>query len=157
MAITVGTNSYLTIEEFKAWADLRGKDYSSFADDQINAALVVSSLDYIDPNYKFNGVKLGNNQSMNLPTSEVAIADIAGGASQAAWQALNDELLISPSANTLGQVTKQRDKLDVLETETEYQEGTAAFYTHDTTQIDKLLDPYITSSTGGNMGKLRKC
>lgn len=157
MAITVGTNSYLTIEEFKAWADLRGKDYSSFDDNQISAALVVSSLDYIDPNYKFKGVKLDDNQSMGLPTSEVAIADIAGGASQAAWQALNDELLISPSANTLGQVTKQRDKLDVLETETEYQEGTAAFYTHDTTQIDRLLDPYTVGNIGGSMARVRKC
>lgn len=157
MAVTVGTNSYLTLSEFKAWADLRGKDYSSFTDDQMNAALVVSSLDYIDPNYKFKGINIEDVQAMNLPTDEVAISDIANGASQAAWQALNDELLISPSANTLGQVTKQRDKLDVLETETEYQEGTAAFYTHDTTQIDRLLDPYTVGNVGGNMGRVRKC
>jgi len=157
MAITVGKNSYLTLTEFKAWADLRLRDYSSFTDAQIEAALVVSSLDFIDPNYKFKGDKLDDDQSMDLPTDKVAIADISSGAAQAAWQALNSQLFISPTANSSGQVTKQRDKLDALETETEYAENTAASYTHDTTQIDRLLGPYTVGNVGGSMARVRKC
>lgn len=157
MAIVVGENSYLTLVDFKAWADLRGKDYSAFTDPQIEAALVVSSVDYIDPNYKFKGDKVDEAQLMDLPTDEVAIADVANGAAQAAWQELNGELFISPTANSSGNVTLLRTKLDVLEKETEYSENSAAYYKHDTTQIDKLLKPFVTSGAGGNMAQLRKC
>ena len=157
MSIIVGTNSYLTLDEFKAWADLWGKDYSGFTDAQINPALVVSSLGYIDVNYKFKGVRVDSAQPMDLPTDEVTIANVANGAAQAAWQELNGELLVSPSANGSGQVIKQRDKLDVLETETEYAEGSAPSYTFDTTQIDRLLSPYTVGNVGGSMAKVRKC
>lgn len=157
MAVTVGTNSYLTLADFKAWADLRLNDYSAFTDPQIEAALVVSSLDFIDPNYNFKGDKLDDAQAMDLPTDEVAIDDIANGAAQAAWQQLNGELFISPTANSSGSITMQRKKLDVLETEVEYSENSAAFYKHDTTQIDKLLKPYVTSGAGGNMAQVKVC
>lgn len=157
MAITVGTNSYLTLAEFKAWADLRVKDYSSFTDAKIEGALVVSSLDFIDPNYKFKGDKADEDQPMNLPTDCVEIADISNGAAQAAWQALNDQLFISPTSTSNGQVTKKRRRLDDLETETEYEQGTASTYAHDTTQIDRLLAPYTVGNIGGNMSRVRRC
>lgn len=157
MAVIVGTNSYLTLAEFKAWADLRNKDYSAYTDTQIEAALVVSSLDYIDPNYVFKGDKVDGAQAMNLPTDKVSISDINAGASQAAWQALTDSLFISETANSAGQVTKQMDKLDVLETETEYAEFSAKSYKHDTTQIDRLLKPYVLSGAGADFGRIRSC
>ena len=91
---------------------------------------------------------------MELPTDLVAIADIELGAYQAALQAANGELFIAPTANSAGQVTKLRKKLDVLETETEYNENSASYYTHDTTQIDRFMRPYVISG-GGDMGKLR--
>lgn len=157
MAVTVGVNSYLTLADFKAWADIRTNDYSGFSDEQIEAALVKSSVDFIDINYTFKGVKLDDTQAMLLPTNKVAINDIVNGASQAAWQALNSELFISPTANSSGQVTLQRDKLDVLETETEYSENSAAYYKHDTTQITRLLKPYISGQIGGNMAQTKVC
>ena len=157
MAITVGTNTYLSLADFKAWADLRLKDYSAFSDAQIEAALVVGSVDFIDANYNFKGEQVDEAQPMKLPTDLVAIADISNGSAQAAWQALNSELFISPTANSDGKVIKQRDKLDVLETETEYSEKSAAYYKHDTTQIDRLLKPYTVGSIGGSMARVRLC
>lgn len=157
MAVIVGTNSYLTLAEFKAWADLRLKDYSAFSDAQIEAALVVGSVDFIDANYSFKGEILDESQPMKLPTDLVTIANISNGAAQAAWQALNDELFISPTANSAGKVIKQRDKLDVLESEIEFSEKSAAYYKHDTTQIDRLLKPYTTGLIGGNMGRVKVC
>jgi len=157
MAITVGTNTYLSLADFKAWADLRLKDYAAFSDAQIEAALVVGSVDFIDANYNFKGKQVDKVQPMKLPTDLVAITDINSGAAQAAWQALNNELFISPTANSDGMVIKQRDKLDALETETEYSEKSAAYYKHDTTQIDRLLKPYTTGSIGGNMARVRLC
>ena len=148
MAIIVGENSYLTLQEFKGWADLRLNDYSSFTDAQIEAALVKSSLDYIDPNYTFKGAKVDDSQPMSLPTDEVEISDILNGAAQAAWQDLNGELFISPTTNSSGQLKMSREKLDVLETEVEYAENTAYSYTHDTTQIRKLLNPYLAGGGG---------
>lgn len=155
MALTVGINTYLTLAEFKAWADLRSKDYGAYSDSLIESALVISSLDYIDLNYTFLGIKLDYSQPMSLPTDQVSISDISSGAAQAAWQALTDELFISNVAQSNGQVTKQRDKLDVLETETEYAEGTASSYTHNTTQIDLALKPYLANA--GGMGRIRNC
>ena len=156
MAITIGTNSYLTLADFNEWAALRGKDLTSYTSEQIEAALVVSALDFIDVNYTFKGGQLSTPQAMALPTDKVAINDIYSGASQAAWQALSGELFINPTANSSGQVISQRDKLDVLETETEYQASTASSYTHNTTQISKLLKPY-TSASSADMGKLSRC
>lgn len=157
MAIIVGTNSYLTASEFQAWADLRNKSLADYTQEQIDAALVVSAVDFIDPNFNFKGVKLDSSQAMKLPTTLVAINDIYNGAAQAAFQQLTGALFIDPTQNSAGQITSSRKKLSSLETETSYAEFSAASYTHDTTQIDNLLDPYVTSGTSGNMGKLRKC
>lgn len=150
MAITVGVNSYLTLAEFKDRADSLGLDYG-VDDAKIEAALIESSLFYIDPTYTFKGSKVDESQEMNLPTSEVEISDISKGAFQAAWQSLNGQLFVDPSVSANGEVIKQRDKLDVLETETEYREGSAPIYTYDTTRIGLLLKPYIRNQGAGFM------
>ena len=152
--LTLGENSYITLAAFKSWADARLKDYSSFTDTQIEAAVVVASVDFIDVSYKFKGVALVESQSMQLPTDLVTIENIENAAAQATWQALNNELFISPTANSSGQVIKQRDKLDVLESEVEFAANSAAYYKHSTSLIDGLLRKY---TVGSGMGKLKAC
>jgi hypothetical protein len=151
MAVTVGTDSYLTLAEFKAQADSLARDYSSFTDEQINAALVESSLFYIDPSFEFKGSKLDEAQAMDLPTNLVSISDISKGAFQAAWQALNSELFVNPAATANGEVTRERKKLATLEKEIEYREGSTPTYIYDTTRIRLLLKPYIINQGGGFM------
>jgi len=148
---TVGTNSYISLTDFKAWADLRAYDYSSYTDDQINAAAVVSAVDFIDPNYEFKGTKLDADQPMDLPTNEVTIADIQNTAAQATWQQLNGVLFVKQSSSSnAGQIKKESKSLGTLSKSVEYVEGTTKNSTYyDTTVIDKLLQPYLAYGSSG--------
>ncbi len=151
MAVTVGTDSYLTLAEFKAQADALARDYSSYTDAQIEAALIESSLFYIDVTFGFKGTKLNGTQPMALPTTEVAISDIAKGAFQAAWQALTGYLFVDQAVNANGKVIKERKKLATLEKETEYKEGSIPTVTYDTGRIEASLRPYLVNQSGAFM------
>lgn len=151
MTVIVGTNSYLTLAEFKSQADDLGRDYSSYTDAQIEAALIESSLFYIDPVYKFKGSKLDSAQEMDLPTTEVAISDIAKGAFQAAWQAVTGTLFVIQSPEFNGEVIKERKKLATLEKEVEYRAGSTPTVFYDTSRIGMLLRPYLVQQSGGFM------
>ena len=149
MAVTVGTNSYLTIAEFKVQADALARDYSDYTDAQIEAALIESSLFYIDPTYRFKGNKIDESQAMDLPTTLVSIADISKGAFQAAWQALTGYLFVDQSVNANGEVIKERSRLATLEDEVEYRAGTRPTTTYDTSRITMLLKPYLAYQGAG--------
>jgi len=153
MAITVGENGYLTVDEYKAWADELKYDYSTKTDAQIEQAIIISSVYFIDTTYKFKGDKVQPDQKMLLPTDEVLITDIRNGAAQAAYQSLEGKLFIDVSARSEGQVKMQRDKLDVLETEVEYVENSQSTYTNNTTLITRLLAPYTRHSGGACWGR----
>ena len=145
MAIILGTNGYISVADFKSWADMRGNDYSAYSDAQIEQAITVSGVDYLDTQYVFKGTALVEGQPMQLPTDLVAIVDISKAAAQAAWQQLTSALFVGVTANSSGIVKMQRDKLDALETETEYTEGTAATFTHDTRLISALLKNFVVN------------
>ena len=148
--ITVGTNSYLTVAEFKANCDLFGRDYSTKSDAEIEQALSSSALLYIDPNFTFKGEKLDENQAMDLPTDKVAIADIAQGAAQAAWQDLNGYLFVDESLQSVnGKVTSESKSVGSLSKSVDYEEGTALTTTYSTSKIRSLLKPYLGYNTGG--------
>lgn len=153
MALTLGTNAYIDLATFKSWCDLRGYDYGTpagYQDSNIEAAIVRSSVDYIDISYDFKGLPESDTQSMQLPTNEVAIADIENGAAQAAWQELNGLLFVAQSTDSAsGEVKRTMDKLDVLETEVEYVEGSAKTYTYSTTKISRFLAPFVVGGSGG--------
>lgn len=153
--ITLGTNGYIELSDFKAWADARAYDYSGYTDTQIEAAITVSGVDFIDTTYRFKGSPVSDSQPMQLPTDQVAIVDIKNGAAQAAWQQLQGLLLVAQTAASAnGQVIRQMDKLDVLETETEYAEGTQRTTTYNTTLLSRMLAPY-TVAGGANDGMIR--
>lgn len=146
---TVGTNSYISLADFKAWADLRAYDYSSYTDAQIEAATVVSAVDYIDPTYDFKGSKLDESQPMGLPTDEVAIADIENGAAQAVWQQLRGLLFIDESTQLAGgEIKKESKSIGSLDKSVEYVEGTAPTTTYNTSKIYDLLKPYLAVGSG---------
>lgn len=147
MAIVVGENGYISLVDFKAWADARGYDYSAKADTQIEQAITVSGVDYIDTEYTFKGLPLDMTQAMQLPTDLVTIENIRLGAAQAAWQQLNGLLfVVQTQASASGEVKKIRKKLAGLETETEYTERSDLEYTYDTSLIDRLLNKYLAVS-----------
>ena len=147
--IDIGVNGYTDVAEFKLWADARGYDYSAKTDEQIEQAITISGVDYIDSRYRFKGDPVELVQVMQLPTDEVSIADIALAANQAVWQQLNGALFADPAATTgaTGDVTMERKKLDVLETEVQYAPGTRRTFALNNTLIDSLLRKFVVGGT----------
>lgn len=150
MAVTVGTNGYITVTDFKAWADSRGYTYG--ADELVEAAIVVASVDFIDTNYKFRGDPLSPTQEMQLPTNEVAIEDIQNAAAQAAYLQLIGRLFVDPAnLGQGGQITSESKKLGTLSTSTSYAEGYQYTTLYPTISIDNLMKKYIVSAGMGTL------
>lgn len=147
--ITLGTDGYITALAFKSWADSRLYDYSEYNELEIEAAIRVACVDYIDTTYQFKGEKLDKSQVMLLPTDEVAIADIETAAAQAVWQQLRGLLFTPEQASNDGEVLRKREKVGPIEEETEYREGSVRGYTYSTTKIDRLIAPYVIGNAGG--------
>lgn len=145
---------YVTVEEFKAWADARGYDYSAKSDTEIEQAITIASVDYIDTRYTFKGTKLDPAQPMQLPTDAVAVADISKAVCQAVWQQLRGALFVDPTTSTAsGEVLMERKKLDALETEVQYAEGTSSRLAINSALIDSMMRPYVVG--GSVMGIYR--
>ena len=156
MAIVLGENAYIDLATFKEWADSRNYDYSDYTDEQVEGAIVVASVDYIDVSYDFKGDSIDLDQPMQLPTNQVTIDDIVRGAAQAVWQQLRGLLLVDQSqVSQLGSVTMTKDKLDVLEEERQYSENSERTYKMPTGTIDRLLAPYVVSGGSAITGMLR--
>jgi hypothetical protein len=149
MALTVGTDAYISLADFKSWADDRAYDYSSFTDTAIEAAIRIASVDFINVNYTFKGDALSDSQPLQLPTDEVAIADILNGAAQASWQQLKGRLFVDVTeVGQTGQVVSETKKVASLSTSTTYAEGYQYTNVYPTTRIDDFLKPY-TVAIGG--------
>lgn len=147
---TVGVNSYISVDDFKTWADLREYDHSGYLDSAISAATVKTAIDFIDPNYTFKGYKSDEGQTMQLPSSEVSIADIQNAAAQAVWQDLNGKLTVDMmSQNINGQIESEDKKLGSLSKSVSYVAGTAKTTKYNTSVIDSLLRPYLSAASGG--------
>lgn len=150
MSLILGTNAYIELAQFKAWCDIRTYSYASFTDEAINGAIVVSSLDFVDPRYVFKGDKVDSAQAMNLPTNEVPIADIESGIAQAVYQQLNGQLFVDLSTiDVKGSITAESKKLAVMDKSVEYSEGSRKTKFVDTSRIDDFMDKYTTSNNGG--------
>lgn len=147
---TVGTNSYISVADFKIWADLFGYEIFDYLDSEISAATVRTAINFIDPNYTFKGSKSVDTQAMQLPTTEVAIADINNAAAQAVYQDLKGFLFVAmESQNVNGQIASEDKKLGSLSKSVSYVEGTAKTSEYNTTIIDKLLRPFLSVSSSG--------
>lgn len=152
--ITLGENGYITVEQFKTWCNARLIEFFAYNDLQIEAAIVVSSVDFIDTNYTFKGCKVDKDQPMSLPTDEVAIADIKNAVAQAVWAQLQGLLFVADDAQLQREVVSESSKLGDLSESTTYAEGTSREYTYNTRKIDQLIKPYVISGSGG-LGLLR--
>ena len=69
-SVVSGANSYVTLAEFKAWADSRDISYN--ADDNVLEAQILRAMDYIERLY-FIGNKANENQPLQWPRTEALI------------------------------------------------------------------------------------
>lgn len=152
MAITLGVNGYVSLAEFKSWCTARGYDYLNYLDSEIEAAIVIASVDFIDANYAFLGTKLDSSQSMQLPTDKVDIIDVANPVSYAVWLQLQGKLFVSELEQTLTRVTSESASVGSISESKTYETGYTREYTYSTTKIDRLIRPYIV---GGGIGLMR--
>lgn len=132
---TANANAYVSVSAFKSYHDDRGNSYAGQSDSNIEKA-IVRATDFIDNRWRFKGTRLEDAQTTEWPRSEVydpygalveGIPDaIKRACSEYALRALTAALLVdrpSPSGGLV--VTRERNKVDVIEEEKEYETGSA--------------------------------
>ncbi len=144
MAITVGTNAYITEAEYLAYADDGGviPNYATIQYD------IVKSARFIDTYYNFKGQPVSDTQSMKLPTDEVTIANIKKAALKAVEMQQAGLLTLDLASVATGQVKREMKKVDVLEKEIEYVEGSQQAFKRKAPELDMLLRPFVVGGTG---------
>lgn len=119
---------------------------------QTEPALVSAAKRWIDGQHEFVGAKLVPTQALKFPRDgDIGLpTDIVRANALAAWYHLQGALLVNTVAIPAGgDVVSIRKKLDVLETETQYQPGTAQFYSRILpADLENLITPYLKQSTG---------
>ena len=145
----VNSNAYIDVAYLDDYAALRGIVLTATVAEK-EAAIITCTLDFMDVYYCYKGDKLNEDQALALPTDLVGINnDIQNSCANGSVLQLKGLLLIDTSTiSQLGDVKSQMDKLDVLETKTEYVEGSANSYKRDTPIIDRLLSKYLCLGGG---------
>lgn len=148
MAITVGVNAYVTYAEYVAWATLRGYTVTA-TQPEVEAAIVIASLDYIDAGHSFLGDPVSDSQAMKLPTDQVTIAQIKPAANAATDMQLKGLLMVDPSAtSTNGVIESESKSVGPLSKSVTYKSGTSQTYKRIVPLVDALLRPYLSASIG---------
>jgi hypothetical protein len=137
-------SAYITEAEYTAYAAERGIAVNTT---KIDADLVLSA-DFIDTFYRFKGQPLDASQAMQLPTDQVTVAAIKKGALKACEMQQKGLLTVNLAALSSGVVKRIMTKVDVLEKEIEYQDGTQPTSKPRTPELDRLLRPFVVGGVG---------
>lgn len=141
---TVGTDSYVTAAEFESYADARGIT----VDDANLSANLIKSADFIDTYYNFRGQPVSDSQEMKLPTDQVTISAIKKGALKAVEMQQAGLLTLDLTSSQDGTVKRLMTKVDVLEKEVEYVDGSQSTFKRKTPELDMLLRPFVVGGAG---------
>lgn len=147
MAITVGTNAYVTEEEYLAYA-ADGGEMPNYASLQYD---IVKSARFIDTYYNFKGQQLSDAQSMKLPTDQVTIDNIKNAALKAVEMQQAGLLTLDLASVASGQVKREMKKLGTMEKEIEYVEGSQQTFKRKAPELDMLLRPYVVGGTSSGL------
>lgn len=156
---TVGgaaSDSYVTTAEFDAYATAMGWTAT------ITEAALRRARLYLDRVYTWRGIKATDAQALQWPryvegyvdgypvASDIVPQAIKDAQCELAFLALSEDLFATITA---GAVTSERKKVDVIEKQTTYAEGSArdrAGYP----SVDALLGPYIMGKAGSRSGSI---
>ena len=137
-------SAYITEAEYTTYANERGITVNLAT---IDADLILSA-DFIDTFYTFKGQPLDVAQEMQLPTDQVTVAAIKKGALKACEMQQAGLLSVNLAALSSGVVKRIMTKVDVLEKEIEYQDGTQPTSKPRTPELDRLLRPFVVGGVG---------
>jgi len=140
MAVTVGTNAYTDATAYTAYATERGITITSGT---LDADLILSA-DFIGTYYNLA-------DEYKLPITGSSYLDaIEKAALKAVELQQAGRMTIDFAAIAGGVVKRSKQKADVLEEETEYQDGTTPTIKPRVPELDVLMRPFLA---GGSFGK----
>jgi hypothetical protein len=137
--MTVGTDTYITSEQYQAWADARGI-IPNFA--TLDADLILSA-DFINTYYTLK-------PGYGLPSDDLdLIAEMAKPAFKAMQMQQKGLLVIDLAALSAGVVSSESKSLDgVGSKSTTYEQGTRPTFKPRAPELDLLLKPFLVFSGG---------
>lgn len=155
-----GANSYATVSEADDYHEDRGNTSWTGTDEAKQAALV-KATDYIEGRWagSFKGQKEFNtDQPLSFPRSYLydRNGDLVEGVPdklkaavfEYALRALTTSLFVDPSATSTQQISRLREKIGPIETETYYAEGSVASTTKAIPAADYFLKDFVVSGSG---------
>lgn len=151
--IVANANAYIDIAFANEYFTDRGNN-AWIGDDSVKQIAIIKATDYIDTMYDFKGFLVSKDQSLKFPRlincykdNEIPLR-LKKACCEYAVRALENGVLITdPTYDASGRNIKRvKQKLDTLESETEYFE-----YTREVTQRvypipDKLIEPLLKES-----------
>ena len=137
-------SAYITEAEYLAYANARGLVVNLTTLD----ADRILSADFIDTFYTFKGTPLDAAQEMQLPTDLVSVEAIRKGALKACEMQQGGLLTVNLAALSAGVVKRIMSKVDVIEEEIEYQDGSQPTSKPRTPELDRLLRPFTVGGVG---------
>lgn len=144
-------NSYVTVVELDAFADLRGVTLPTLEADK--EVLLINGTDYTETFFnRFQGSTVTQDQPLQFPRNNVSVngfpvasdsipQTLKNGQMQAAIESITTSLTPNTGQNI------KKEKVDVIEVT--YQDGTGSLYAPTFPSIDKYIKPLL--SNGGNI------
>lgn len=165
-SVVPGANGYISVAELDAYWSCRNVTLSQ-TDPEKEAAIIIATQ-YVDLNNKWEGSITMSDQSLDWPRTGVmddegriipsfTIPDqLKNAVAEYTKRQLNADL--QPDVTDEGALKKVKKKVDVIETETEYQDGTGGYYGLRSYPLaDKYLIGLTRGGTGGNFGRVGNC
>ena len=143
-------NSYISKAELESYAEARNVSLASYSAASIEGAIVVACTDFLNTYYTIKGEALTTTQGLQIPTDEVGLnSAIKQAACAASIMQLQGLLMVDAASVASGLIASERKKLDVLETEVTYVQGSQQTYKRKTPLIDNLMRPHIINGGFG--------
>ena len=153
-------DSYVARADADAFWESRGEPGWAEAAAAAREAALRAATEYLDASYRWVGTPMDDDQALGWPRygavdregisvdSAIVPAPVRKAACHLALAALSAPLLAPEDADS--RVKRRRDKVDVIETETEYHAGTSSRRRFPL--VDRLLDGLCRGNAGGLVG-----
>ena len=166
-SIVPNANAYITVAELKAyWAD---RNAAIFNPDFETQAAIIIATQYVDLNFDWRGALSNDDQSLDWPRrgvidnqgraydSDDMPKQLKNAVAEYAKRQLDSP--IQPDVNPdVGGITMLREKVDVIEQEVQYADGTTGYYGIKRYPLaDNYLKGLTIGGAGGSFGQLRRC